>query len=115
MGGVLPDRFDTYTEVTNERAVNRQPCEQNGPVQQRVSRVTVADGTEIAYASAGSGRPLVYVSGWLSHLELSWELAEERAFYESLGEGRRLIRYDRAGCGLSGPLIGPPSLERELE
>lgn len=92
-----------------------QPTKHNGLVQQRISRVTIADGTEIAYASAGSGPPLVYVSGWLSHLELSWEIPQERAFYESLAQARRLVRYDRAGCGLSIPSARPPSLEFELE
>jgi len=57
-------------------------------------------GQQLAYSSIGAGRPLLYVSGWLSHLELSWELSEERAFYERLAEGCRLVRYDRAGCGL---------------
>lgn len=74
----------------------------------------MADGTELAFATVGTGRPLVYVSGWLSHLQLSWELPEERAFLESLGEGGRLVRYDRAGCGLSGPALRPPSMESEL-
>jgi pimeloyl-ACP methyl ester carboxylesterase len=83
-------------------------------VAQRIERVTTADGEEIAVATVGAGRPLVYVSGWLSHLELSWELPEERAFYESLAEGCRLIRYDRAGCGLSAPSAIPPSLAHEL-
>lgn len=58
---------------------------------------------------------MVYVSGWLSHLQRSWELPEERAFYESLAQGRRLVRYDRVGCGLSDPLIGAPSMARELD
>ncbi|MGO4592808.1 alpha/beta fold hydrolase [Leifsonia sp. 2TAF2] len=84
-------------------------------MQQHLTRVTTADGTELAVASVGEGRPVVYVSGWLSHLELGWQLPEERAFYESLAEGCRLVRYDRAGCGLSGPLRRPPSLEYELE
>ncbi|MCU1421992.1 MAG: LuxR family transcriptional regulator, partial [Microbacteriaceae bacterium] len=69
-------------------------------MQQRIDRVETGDGTVVAYATVGSGRPVVYVSGWLSHLELSWELPEERAFYEGLARGCRLIRYDRAGCGL---------------
>lgn len=75
----------------------------------------MADGTDLAYATVGTGRPLVYVGGWLGHLLLSWELPEERAFLESLAEGGRLVRYDRAGCGLSGPAAGPPSMESELE
>jgi pimeloyl-ACP methyl ester carboxylesterase len=84
-------------------------------VQQRVARVTTPSGTGIAYAVAGAGRPIVYVGGWLSHLELSWELPEERAFYEALARGRRLVRYDRAGCGLSDPAIAPPTIAGELE
>lgn len=84
-------------------------------MQQRIGRVQTPDGTEIAYASIGAGRPLLYVTGWLSHLELSWRLAEERAFYEELGEGARLVRYDREGCGLSAPARREPSLAHELE
>jgi pimeloyl-ACP methyl ester carboxylesterase len=84
-------------------------------VQQRIDRVTTIDGAEIAYAAIGAGRPLLYVSGWLSHLQLSWESPEERAFYESLALGCRLVRYDRAGCGLSAASDRPPSMAFELE
>jgi pimeloyl-ACP methyl ester carboxylesterase len=84
-------------------------------MQQRIGWVTTSGGTRVAYASVGAGRPLVYVSGWLSHLRLSWELPEERAFYENLARGCRLVRYDRAGCGLSASSIRPPSLAHELE
>lgn len=77
--------------------------------------MTTTDGTDVAYASIGVGRPVVYVAGWLSHLQLSWDLPEERGFYESLAQGCRLVRYDRAGCGLSAPLTRPPSMEYELD
>lgn len=39
----------------------------------------------------------------------------ERALYESLAHGRTLVRYDRAGCGLSGVTARTPSMELELE
>jgi pimeloyl-ACP methyl ester carboxylesterase len=87
----------------------------NGAVQQRLGRVELADGTGVSFAVAGAGRPLVYVMGWLTHLELSWELPAERAFYEALAPGCRLVRYDRAGCGLSAASSRPPSLALELE
>ena len=35
----------------------------NGGVQQRLGRVVTADGTVVAFASVGAGRPLVYVMG----------------------------------------------------
>jgi pimeloyl-ACP methyl ester carboxylesterase/DNA-binding CsgD family transcriptional regulator len=68
---------------------------------QRIAMTTTGAGTRIAYAVTGSGPPLVYVAGWLSHLELSWALPAERAFFEALADGRTLIRYDKPGCGLS--------------
>lgn len=84
-------------------------------MEQRVDRLTLPDGTGVCYGLAGAGPPLVYVMGWLTHLEVSWELPAERAFYEALAQGRCLVRYDRAGCGLSVPSIRRPSLELELE
>jgi pimeloyl-ACP methyl ester carboxylesterase len=84
-------------------------------MEQQYGRVATSDGAVVAYATAGAGRPLVYVMGWLTHLQLSWELPEERAFLEALARGCRLVRYDRAGCGVSPPSTRPPSLEFELE
>ena len=87
----------------------------NRLVEQRLEHVVLADGTAVSYATAGTGRPLVYVMGWLTHLRLSWESPPERALYEALAQGCRLVRYDRAGCGLSAATDRPPSLEFELE
>jgi pimeloyl-ACP methyl ester carboxylesterase len=105
-------------------AAHRKTCVRIGPpvsdnrvVQQRFAQVVLTDGTAVSYASVGEGRPLVYVMGWLSHLELSWELPAERALYEALAQGGRLVRYDRAGCGLSAEAHAdrPASLASELE
>ncbi len=83
-------------------------------MEQRIARTTGPDGVEIAYAVVGEGPFLLYAMGWLTHLELSWALPPERAFYEALARGRTLVRYDKPGCGLSGPGSAPPSLETEL-
>ncbi|HEV7713398.1 MAG TPA: alpha/beta fold hydrolase [Asanoa sp.] len=87
----------------------------NRLVRQRLDQVVLADGTAVSYASVGAGRPLVYVMGWLTHLELGWELPAERALYEALARGCRLVRYDRAGSGLSPAADRPASLAFELE
>ncbi|MEV6632996.1 alpha/beta fold hydrolase [Actinoplanes sp. NPDC051470] len=84
-------------------------------MRQRLDQVVLGDGTAVAYAVVGSGRPLVYVMGWLTHLELGWELPAERALYEGLARDGRLVRYDRAGCGLSAGTGRAASLEFELE
>jgi pimeloyl-ACP methyl ester carboxylesterase/DNA-binding CsgD family transcriptional regulator len=83
-------------------------------MEQRVATTRLADGTEVAYAVAGHGPFLVYVPGWLTHLELSWALPVERGFFEALAQGRTLLRYDKPGTGLSGPLSRPYSMDVEL-
>jgi pimeloyl-ACP methyl ester carboxylesterase/DNA-binding CsgD family transcriptional regulator len=85
-------------------------------VEQRLSTTRTPDGVEVAFASAGHGPPLLFVGGWLSHLELSWALPAERRFLEAVSGGRTLLRYDRPGCGLSSrtPYAGR-SLAGELE
>lgn len=73
-------------------------------MEQRIARTELADGTEIAYATAGAGPMLLFLPGWVSHVELDWALTPQRRFFEALAPGRTLVRYDRPGCGLSGPL-----------
>ncbi len=85
-------------------------------MEQRIGSTRLPDGTDVAYATAGAGAPLLFIDGWLSHLEASWALPAERQMFEALARGRRLIRYDRPGCGLSGrPDAEDFSLDRELE
>jgi pimeloyl-ACP methyl ester carboxylesterase/DNA-binding CsgD family transcriptional regulator len=70
-------------------------------MEQSVASVALPNGNSVAYATAGTGPPLLLVGGWLSHLELSWALLPERSFLEALAVGRTLVRYDRLDCGLS--------------
>ena len=82
---------------------------------QRLGSTHTSDGLAVAYATAGHGPPLLFVGGWLSHLDLSWALPAERQMLESLAQGRTLLRYDRPGCGLSRPASSEPSLDGELD
>ncbi len=80
----------------------------------RIATVRLADGAEIAYARSGSGPLMVYVPGWLTHLERSWTMPPERAYYEALSAGRTLIRYDRPGTGMSGAYNRPYTFDLEI-
>jgi pimeloyl-ACP methyl ester carboxylesterase/DNA-binding CsgD family transcriptional regulator len=72
------------------------------------------DGRRIAYATAGEGPLLVFGGRWVTHLEDEWEDRRARSFYEELGRGHRVVRYDRLGVGLSDrQLPGPPTVESE--
>jgi pimeloyl-ACP methyl ester carboxylesterase/DNA-binding CsgD family transcriptional regulator len=85
-------------------------------VEQRLGSTRTPDGIEVAYATAGRGPTLLFVGGWLSHLELSWALPAERALLEGLAQGRTLLRYDRPGTGLSERAPGAtPTVESELD
>jgi pimeloyl-ACP methyl ester carboxylesterase/DNA-binding CsgD family transcriptional regulator len=58
-------------------------------------------GGRVAYATAGSGPPLVWPAPWVSHVELEWGFPEFRAFVTGLARTHTVIRYDRLGTGLS--------------
>lgn len=62
---------------------------------------TTPDGVRIAFASHGEGPTLVFVRGWISHLDAMWDDPEFRPFMEAIGTAFRVVRYDVRGCGLS--------------
>jgi len=55
----------------------------------------------IAFATHGSGPPLVCAAWWVSHLEEDYADARFRELFAYLGEHRTVVRYDRVGVGLS--------------
>jgi class 3 adenylate cyclase len=60
------------------------------------------DGVSIAYQVIGDGPlDLVYVPGWVSHLEVAWEEPTLARFFEDLASFSRLILFDKRGTGLS--------------
>lgn len=59
------------------------------------------DGTRIAYATVGTGPPLLKAANWMSHLDLEWTTPVWSHWLSGLARGRQLIRYDERGCGLS--------------
>lgn len=83
-------------------------------MRQRTCTARGPGGTRVAYATAGEGPALVVVQGWLTHLDLSWAIPAERAFWESLAHGRTLVRYDRPGYGLSAGRPEPATVASEL-
>jgi class 3 adenylate cyclase len=60
------------------------------------------DGVDIAFWSSGDGTPLILMPSmpW-SHLQLEWTIPEVERWYHAIGRGRRLVRYDGRGFGLS--------------
>lgn len=71
------------------------------PGTQHIRFCTASDGARIAYATVGSGPPLVRTAHWMSHLEFDWESPVWRPWLTELSRGRTLVRYDERACGLS--------------
>jgi pimeloyl-ACP methyl ester carboxylesterase len=72
----------------------------------------------IAYQVVGKGPlDLVYVPGWVSHVELAWEEPTLARFLNRLASFSRLIVFDKRGTGLSDrvPLAKLPSLEERMD
>lgn len=69
----------------------------------------------IAYASVGTGPPLVLPAWWVSHQEVLWEDDGYKAFVTALAERHTVISYDRLGTGLSDRDIAAPlTIEQDL-
>jgi pimeloyl-ACP methyl ester carboxylesterase len=70
----------------------------------------------IAFQVTGSGpTDLVYVPGWVSHVEYAWEEPSFAPFLERLRSFSRLILLDRRGTGLSDPVERLPTLEERMD
>jgi class 3 adenylate cyclase len=70
----------------------------------------------IAYETFGGGDlELVVAPGPMSHLEVLREQPEAARFLERLGTFARVAVFDRRGMGLSDPLLGPVTLEQQVE
>lgn len=72
----------------------------------------------IAYQVIGQGpRDIVYVPGWVSHVELAWELPDLVLGFERLASFARVILFDKRGTGMSDrvPDDRLPTLEERMD
>jgi pimeloyl-ACP methyl ester carboxylesterase/DNA-binding CsgD family transcriptional regulator len=87
------------------------------PARRRTS-YTKAGRFNIAYQVVGDGPiDLVLSPGWVTHLDLAWDIPSLAAFLTKLASFSRLILFDKRGTGLSDR-INPetlPSLEERTE
>jgi pimeloyl-ACP methyl ester carboxylesterase/DNA-binding winged helix-turn-helix (wHTH) protein len=82
---------------------------------QQIRYCSSPDGVRIAYATTGSGLPLVKAANWLTHLDLEWESPIWAHWIDALSERHRLIRYDERGCGMSDWNVRDFSLDAWVE
>jgi DNA-binding winged helix-turn-helix (wHTH) protein/pimeloyl-ACP methyl ester carboxylesterase len=92
-------RFTAPVEITASPA--RPATSPAAKERQEVRYCTTWDGVRLAYASIGSGPPLVKASNWLTHLDLEWDSPIWRHWWSALSVHHRVVRYDERGNGMS--------------
>lgn len=99
--GTTSSAFDLFPEFTKPET----HYVQNGDV-------------NIAYQTIGEGDlDIVFVMGWISHVEYFWEEPSFARFLNRLASFSRLILFDKRGTGLSDrvPVTELPTLEQRME
>jgi pimeloyl-ACP methyl ester carboxylesterase/DNA-binding winged helix-turn-helix (wHTH) protein/class 3 adenylate cyclase len=70
----------------------------------------------IAYQVIGNGPfDLVFVMGWVSHLEYFWKEPSFARFLKRLASFSRLVLFDKRGTGLSDRVTALPTLEQRMD
>jgi class 3 adenylate cyclase len=80
------------------------------------TRYADSDGVSIAYQVHGEGDlDLVFVPGFVSHVELLWESPAMARFLRRLDSFARVVVFDKRGQGLSDRPADPPTLEESMD
>ena len=82
--------------------------------QQNIRFATTADGVRIAYATSGTGSPLVRAAHWMTHLDWDWRSATFGPRIQALAQRFCLVRYDGRGYGLSDWEAEPATLDEAV-
>jgi class 3 adenylate cyclase len=82
------------------------------------TRYAKSGDVNIAYQVVGEGPfDLIWVPGWISNVEESWEVPEYAHFLHRLASFSRLIMFDKRGTGLSDRVSNErlPTLEQRMD
>ncbi|MFY9588205.1 MAG: adenylate/guanylate cyclase domain-containing protein [Actinomycetota bacterium] len=85
-------------------------------IQQPKTQFAKNGDVSIAYQVVGDGPlDLIIIPGFVSHVEMAWELPAARRMFERLASFSRLILFDKRGTGLSDPVQTVPTLEVRMD
>lgn len=112
------DLNNTAYQPADESRANSAARRDLKPETRPDTRYVQNGDVNIAYQVIGSGEiDIVFVMGWVSHLEYFWEEPHFASFLNRLASFSRLILFDKRGTGLSDrvPLSELPTLEQRME
>jgi class 3 adenylate cyclase len=108
-----------HVEVGVQRAFRldlRTKARETVHVETPDTRYALSGDVNIAYQVTGEGPfDLVFVPGYVTHLELQWAIPGFAPFLERLSSFSRLIRFDKRGTGMSDRVSGAPTLETRMD
>lgn len=111
----LPPQAKTtelYQKIRLDRQTGMPP---RGKLKPEVKFVASGD-VHIAYTEFGQGSvDILWVCGFVTHMEQLWELQEFSDFFGELASFSRVILFDRRGVGLSDRVGYPPTMEDTLD
>ena len=84
-------------------------------MQPAIRYLTTSDGVKLAWASTGSGPPLLKASNWLTHLQYDLESPVWRHWTRFLSQRFHYVRYDERGCGMTTWQVEDVSMPRWVE
>ena len=88
----------------------------SGPADVPKTHYARSGDVNIAYQVLGEGPiDLVFVMGWVSHLECSWTEPAFARFLRRLSGFSRLMLFDKRGTGLSDRVGALPTLEQRMD
>src|SRR5882762_6126371 len=80
------------------------------------TRYAKSGDVSIAYQVVGNGvLDLVLVPGFVTNLEVFWEIPAAAHWFARLASFSRLILFDKRGTGLSDRAFGVPTLEERMD
>lgn len=107
--------YQLVAEVSEEVGAATTSLTAAPSLEQHIRFCTSDDGHRLAYATIGSGPPLVRAAHWITHLDYDWHSPVWRHWLEGLARGRTLVRYDERGCGLSDHDVRESSLDAYVQ
>lgn len=79
------------------------------------TRYARSDDVHVAYQVFGSGVDLVFVPGFVSHIDNYWDEPRFARWLERLGSFARVVMFDKRGTGLSSRVPNLPTMDERMD
>jgi pimeloyl-ACP methyl ester carboxylesterase/DNA-binding SARP family transcriptional activator len=117
VAAIDPSSEETATRIGDRVRAFERPSSRIAPALAiPKTRYTKSGDVNIAYQIAGGNGPdLVFVMGWVSHVEYFWTHPRVADFFRRLAGFSRLILFDKRGTGLSDRVTTMPDLRQRMD